>query len=141
MFEPPLDRYRTKGSVTTSIVTYLLHLQFPAGSCLHYVGSTKRAEFRRRMRSHASGYGTSRTAVHFNAGAEFWLVKQWFSDDRTLEKLLLKQPDLSPYCAICSPRLPLPGADVAKTFRLDGAPRPVRSSLDLFAEPTNGANG
>jgi len=113
------------------VITYLLHLEFPGGSCLHYVGSTLEREFARRMRSHASGYGTSRTAVHYHSGAEFWLVRTWRTRDRAREELLLKIADLSPYCHICSPALPLDGVQVRSMFRIDGAPRPQRNSLDL----------
>lgn len=113
------------------MIIYLLHLQFPGGSCLHYVGSTHNREFGRRMRSHASGYGTSRTNVYYNAGAEFWLVKTWQREGRDLERLLLRQPDMRTYCSICSPPLPLPGANVRTMFRLEGAPRPKIASLSF----------
>lgn len=131
MLKPTINRNGSQDTLAGSVIVYLLHLQFPAGSCLHYVGSTWSREFGRRMRSHASGYGTSRTKVYYDAGAEFWLVKTWQRQDRTLETLLLKQEDLKAYCDICSPRLPLPGTQVPPMFRIDGAPRPQRHSLDL----------
>lgn len=130
MLKSAPDRHGTEAPMK-GIVVYLLHLEFPGGSCLHYVGSTWAREFGRRMRSHASGYGTSRTAVHYHSGAEFWLVKTWNRKDRDLERLLLKQDDLKLYCELCSPRLPLPGAHVRPLFRIDGAARPQRNSLDL----------
>lgn len=133
MLESTLDRNIGSKVTQGEVLIYLLHLQFPAGSCLHYVGSTWSREFSRRMRSHASGYGTSRTAVYYNAGAEFWLVKTWQRWSRDLERVLLKQADLSIYCPICSPPLPLPGAAVRTLFRIDGAPRPRQNSLSLRA--------
>ena len=112
-------------------IIYLLHADYPNNTCTHYVGSTLEREFRRRMRSHASGYGTTRTGVIYNHQGEVHLVRTWKRPTRFLEQVLHRHAELPTFCSICSPPLPFPGTVVPKTFRLVGAPPVQIASLSL----------
>jgi len=119
------------GQIDPIYVVYLLHVEFSNNACTHYVGSTLEREFRRRMRSHASGYGTTRTGAIYEAHGELHLVKTWRTGSRDKERLLLRHPEVSRFCSICSPPLPFPGTVVPPTFRLAGAPPARVASLSL----------
>ena len=112
-------------------IIYLLHCEFGNGTCSHYVGSTLEREFRRRMRSHAGGYGTTRTGAIYTAQAEMFLVKTWRRPTRLAERVLQRHAELSTFCPVCSPPIPLPGTVVPPTFRLVGAPPAKVASLSL----------
>jgi len=129
----PPNRDLTPWSLDQGMTIYLLHIDYPDGTCDHYCGSTKAGEFRRRMRAHASGYGTTRTKAMYDKRPTMFLVRTWQRDNRTWEKTLHRQNDHAPWCSICSPWLaPLLSA-VPAPFRLDGAEPPRIASLSLGA--------
>ena len=131
MRQSPTHRHRTEAPQLLMFIIYLLHCEFGNGTCSHYVGSTLEREFRRRMRSHAGGYGTTRTGAIYEAHAEIYLAKKWHRPSRFAERVLQRHPDVAKFCPICSPPLPLPGTVVPPTFRLAGAPPPQLASLSL----------
>lgn len=114
----------------SEIITYLLHADTPSGP-EHYVGSTIRDRFERRMSEHSLGSGSPKTRRWCETQCDVYVAMTWLSADRTCEYQFHSEPNLENVCPVCSPQLDLGPQTVHRPFRLDMRPQLKSQSIDF----------
>jgi hypothetical protein len=82
-------------------IIYCLHNLQREGLDAHYIGSCFTDQFRRRIKDHYTGRGTTKTAAALSDG-EAWVLVSWIeTDDRKAEFHQSTRASLVSQCSFC----------------------------------------
>lgn len=96
---------RTHRDDDPKFIVYLLHIEPPIKHARHYVGSTEAPLLPSRLKRHGRRQGAALTRAALAAGSKLTLVKVWYCEDRSFERVLKRRGHHARNCALCNPAL------------------------------------